>query len=58
MAFTVNIVGCVLLAPAYGGVGAASATAAAFVVESLLLFLIARRKLGLYMFVWRPRQKA
>lgn len=57
-AFTFNIVGCLLLAPAYGGIGAASATAGAFGVESLLLFLIARRKLGLHMFVWRPRQKA
>lgn len=54
-AFTVNIVGCVILAPAYGGVGAASATAAAFLVESLLLFLIARYRLGLHMFIWRPR---
>jgi len=57
-AFTVNIVGCVLLAPAYGGIGAAGATAGAFVVESSLLFLIARRKLGLHMFVWRPRRKS
>ena len=54
-AFTINIVGCVILAPAYGGVGVASATAAAFVVESLLLFLIARYRLGLHMFIWRPR---
>jgi O-antigen/teichoic acid export membrane protein len=54
-AFTVNLVGCVLLAPLYGGVGAACATAGAFVVESTLLFLIARHRLGLHMFVLRPR---
>jgi hypothetical protein len=24
-------------------------------VESVLLFLIARRRLGLHLFVWRPR---
>ena len=36
-------------------VAAACATAGAFVVESTLLFLIARRRLGLHMFVWRPR---
>jgi O-antigen/teichoic acid export membrane protein len=53
-AFTVNIVGCVLLAPKYGGIGVASATAVAFGVESLLLFLIARRRLGLHTFIWRP----
>jgi hypothetical protein len=39
----------------FGGIGVASATAAAFVVESVLLFLIARRRLGLHMFIWRPR---
>lgn len=54
-AFTVNIVGCFVLAPAYGGVGAASATAAAFLVETVLLFLIARYRLGLHIFIWQPR---
>ncbi len=54
-AFAVNLVGCFALAPAYGGVGVACATAAAFIVESSLLFLIARRTLGLTMFVWQPR---
>jgi O-antigen/teichoic acid export membrane protein len=54
-AFTVNIVGCFVLAPAYGGVGAASATAAAFLAETILLFLIARYRLGLHMFIWQPR---
>ena len=56
-AFAVNLLGCIALAPAYGGVGAAGATAGAFIVESGLLFLIARRRLGLHMFVWR-RQAA
>ena len=54
-AFAVNLVGCFVLAPRYGAIGVASATATAFVVESSLLFLIARRRLGLTMFVWRPR---
>lgn len=54
-AFTVNLVGSLALAPAYGAIGVASATAAAFVVEASLLFVIARRRLGLTMFVWRPR---
>lgn len=54
-AFTVNIVGCFILAPLYGGVGAAIATAAAFLVETILLFLIARTRLGLHMFIWQPR---
>ena len=53
-AFTVNIGACLVLAPAYGAVGAAIATAAAFVVESASLFVIAKRSLGLHMFVWDP----
>lgn len=54
-AFTVNIVGCFVLTPAYGGVGAAAATATAFIVESTFLFLIARHRLKLHMFIWAPR---
>lgn len=54
-AFAFNIVACLLLAPAYGGVGAACATTGAFMVETGLLFLIAKQRLGLHMFVWRPR---
>ena len=56
-AFAVNLLGCFMLAPVFGGIGVAAATAAAFVVESALLFLIARRRLGLHMFIWR-RQTA
>ncbi|HEY1473327.1 MAG TPA: polysaccharide biosynthesis C-terminal domain-containing protein [Pseudolabrys sp.] len=52
-AFAVNLIGCVMLAPRFGGIGVAYATAGAFVVESALLFLIARRRLGLHMFIWR-----
>jgi O-antigen/teichoic acid export membrane protein len=57
-AFSVNIVGCFLLAPTYGGIGVATATATAFGVESVLLFLIARLRLGLHTFIWRPRVSA
>ena len=57
-AFAVNIGGCLMLAPRYGALGAASATAAAFAVESALLFLIAKRSLGLHMFVWDPWRRA
>lgn len=57
-AFAVNITGCLLLAAPFGGMGVASATAGAFVVESTLLFLIARHRLGLHMFIWPRRQLA
>ena len=53
-AFAVNLTLCVALAKPYGGMGVAIGTSAAFVVESALLFLIARRRLGLHLFVWRP----
>lgn len=57
-AFAFDIVACLVLAPRYGAIGAAGATAGAFVVESLLLFAIAKRGLGLHMFVWTPRKAA
>ena len=57
VAFAVNLFGCFMLAPRFGGIGVACATASAFIVESALLFLIARRRLGLHMFIWR-RQSA
>ena len=53
IAFAVNLGGCFALAPRFGGIGAAAATAAAFVTESALLAVIARYKLGLSLFVWR-----
>jgi O-antigen/teichoic acid export membrane protein len=56
-AFAFNLGSCLLLAPAYGAIGAAVATAGGFVVESILLFAIAKRGLGLHMFVWGPRSK-
>jgi O-antigen/teichoic acid export membrane protein len=55
-AFAVNFAGCLLLAGPYGGMGVAIATSAAFVVESALLYLIARCRLGLHLFAW-PRRR-
>lgn len=51
-AFACNAVLCVLLIPRHGAYGAAIATALAIVVESVLLFVVARRRLGLHAFVW------
>lgn len=55
VAFGVNLNLCLLLAGPFGSIGVAVATATAFVVESILLALIVRRRLGLWIFVWRPR---
>lgn len=50
-----NIVACVLLIPRLGMYGAAISMGSALICESLLLFLVARMRLGLHVFVWTPR---
>jgi O-antigen/teichoic acid export membrane protein len=49
-ALALNIGLCVALIPQHGGAGAAFATSAAIVLESVLLFVVARRRLGLHTF--------
>src|SRR5260370_8837180 len=51
-AFTFNIVACVVLIPRLGIHGAAIATSAAVLVESVLLFWVTKRRLGLHVFIW------
>jgi O-antigen/teichoic acid export membrane protein len=53
-AFAANAGVCIVLAPRLGGLGAALATSGAIVLESALLFAVARRRLGLHLFVWKP----
>jgi O-antigen/teichoic acid export membrane protein len=53
-AFFVNLAGALLLAPTYGGLGVAAAMSGAIVVESILLFVVAKRRLQLHLFIWRP----
>src|SRR3954451_978944 len=48
LAFVMNVVLCVMLVPRYGGHGAAAATSIALVFETVLLFWIVRRRLGLH----------
>ncbi len=51
-AFAVNLVLCFLLIPRLGLTGAAIATASAVLVELMLLFVVAKRRLGLHVFIW------
>jgi O-antigen/teichoic acid export membrane protein len=51
VAFAVNLTLCVILIPHFGIAGAAIATATAVVSESLMLFVVARRRLGLHVFI-------
>ena len=56
--FVLNLAGCFAAASPYGSVGVAIVISTTCVVESALLFLIAKRRLGLHMLIWRPRVPA
>jgi O-antigen/teichoic acid export membrane protein len=47
-AFIMNLVLCTLLIPRYGGYGAAASTSTSLAFESVLLFWITRKRLGLH----------
>ena len=51
-AFGLNVVSCLILIPIFGVAGAAIATSAALVTESVLLFWVTKRRLGLHVFIW------
>jgi O-antigen/teichoic acid export membrane protein len=51
LAFIINLYLCFVLIPRFGIVGAAIATSIALTVESVLLFLVTKRRLGLHVFV-------
>ena len=51
-AFALNLVLCVVLIPRFGVDGAAVATSTALIVESILLFIVTRRRLGFHVFIW------
>jgi O-antigen/teichoic acid export membrane protein len=53
-AFALNLALAFSLAPRFGGMGVAVALATAVATESILLFAIAKRRLGLHLFIWRP----
>jgi O-antigen/teichoic acid export membrane protein len=48
LAFVMNVMLCVALVPRFGGHGAAAATSISLTFETVLLFWIARRRLGLH----------
>jgi O-antigen/teichoic acid export membrane protein len=50
-AFTANLVLCLVLIPHFGLLGAACSTATAIVIESTLLFVITKRRLGMHIFI-------
>jgi O-antigen/teichoic acid export membrane protein len=50
-AFAVNLGLCVILIPRWGMAGAAVATASALIIESILLYIVTKRRLGFHVFV-------
>lgn len=48
LSFVVNLLLCLVLVPRFGGMGAAASTSAALTFETVLLFVIVRRRLGLH----------
>jgi O-antigen/teichoic acid export membrane protein len=55
LAFAINLALCIVLIPRIGIEGAAAATSTALIVESILLYYVARRKLGLHVFIFGNR---
>jgi len=54
-AFATNIILCLVLIPFFGVAGAAIAISAAMILEATLLFWVTRARLGLHVFIWRPK---
>jgi len=50
-AFAINLALCVILIPRIGIEGAGVATSSALVVESIMLYLVAKRRLGFHVFI-------
>jgi O-antigen/teichoic acid export membrane protein len=57
-AFATNIALCLVLIPRFGVVGAAFAISGAMILEAALLYGVAKQRLGLHVFVWRPRARS
>jgi O-antigen/teichoic acid export membrane protein len=51
IAFALNLTLCIVLIPRLGIEGAASATATAMIAESIMLYIVAKRRLGFHVFI-------
>jgi O-antigen/teichoic acid export membrane protein len=56
-AFAINLVLCLILIPRIGIEGAGASTSSALVVESIMLYFVARRRLGFHVFIMGGWQK-
>ena len=48
----------IVLIPLFGVAGAAIAISGAMILEAALLYGVAKQRLGLHVFVWRPRAQS
>jgi O-antigen/teichoic acid export membrane protein len=55
LSFALNVTLCIALVPRFGGHGAAAATSMSLVFETVLLFYIVRRRLGLHVLAFGKR---
>ena len=55
-AFAINVIACIVLVPRYGATGTAFAMTAAMIFESVALFAVTKRRLGLHIFIWHPHR--
>lgn len=55
LAFAMNVALCIVLVPRFGGYGAAAATSLSLTFETVLLFWIVRRRLGLHVLAFGRR---
>ena len=55
LSFAMNVALCLALVPRYGGHGAAAATSISLVFETVLLFYIVRRRIGLHVLAFGKR---
>jgi O-antigen/teichoic acid export membrane protein len=58
LAFALNVALCIAWVPRFGGHGAAAATSISLVFETVLLFYIVRRRLGLHVLAFGKRDGA
>jgi O-antigen/teichoic acid export membrane protein len=56
LSFVMNLMLCVALVPRFGGIGAAAATSMSLAFETVLLFAIVRRRLGLHVLAFGKRR--
>ena len=54
-AFALNLTLCLVLIPRFGMEGAAIATTTALIIESAVLFVVTKMRLGLHVFIWGHR---